>query len=123
MATIEDIDVSIPPSGPGCVECDELDGWWVHLRRCVECGHIGCCDDSLGQHATEHYRATGHRYMQSFEPGEDWYWDFVDRELVDGPPALAPPDARPAEQPVPGPQGRVPSDWRRLLAARATEGL
>lgn len=105
---------TVPPSGAGCVECDDADGWWVHLRRCAQCGHIGCCDMSLGRHATGHFAATGHRYMQSFEPGEDWFWDYVDGETVDGPP-LAPPVSRPDTQPSPGPRGRVPHDWRAIL--------
>lgn len=109
-----DIDVTIPPSGTGRVECDEAGGWWVHLRRCAECGHIGCCDDSPAQHATGHFRETGHRYMRSFEPGETWFWDFVDEQMFEGP-ELAPPSSHPEDQPAPGPEGRVPADWRRVL--------
>ena len=60
------------PSGDGCVEClASATGWWFHLRRCAECGHIGCCDSSPGQHATKHAAETGHLIMCSFEPGED----------------------------------------------------
>jgi hypothetical protein len=103
-------DPSVPPSGPGCVECTAADGWWVHLRRCTACGHVGCCDSSPMQHATAHFGATGHRYIQSFEPGEDWYWDFEDQTGVQGPP-LAEPDSHPVEQPTPGPAGKVPADW------------
>lgn len=117
MAAVEGIDTAVPPSGTGCVECDRVDGWWVHLRRCAECGHIGCCDDSLGRHATAHFRATGHRYIRSFEPGEDWYWDYVEERGLEGP-ELAPPEHHPDDQPAPGPAGRVPEDWRRRLAAR-----
>ncbi len=111
------VDVNVPPSGTGCTECEDLDGWWVHLRRCAECGHIGCCDSSLGRHATAHFHATGHPVVQSFEPGEDWFWDYVAEQLVDGP-ELAPPTSRPEDARVPGPVGRVPDDWRALLAAR-----
>jgi hypothetical protein len=114
------IDTAASPSGTGCTECDDLDGWWVHLRRCAACGHVGCCDDSLGQHATAHWRETGHRYMRSFEPGEDWWWDYETQETVSGP-DLTPPDSRPEDQPSPGPAGRVPGNWQRLLAARARE--
>ena len=63
-----------PPSGPGCVECLATDGWWFHLRRCAQCGHIGCCDSSPSQHASHHARRPASD-VQSFEPGEDWFWD------------------------------------------------
>ncbi|HXV91719.1 MAG TPA: UBP-type zinc finger domain-containing protein [Pseudonocardia sp.] len=107
----EAIDPTVPPSGPGCVECDAAGGWWVHLRRCAACGHVGCCDSSPSRHATAHAAASGHRVVQSFEPGEDWFWDYVDERAFAGP-ELAPPHSRPAGQPVPGPAGRVPADWR-----------
>ncbi|MCC2313957.1 UBP-type zinc finger domain-containing protein [Cellulomonas xiejunii] len=108
------IDPSIPPSGPGCVECEQESGWWVALRRCAACGHVGCCDSSPGQHGTAHWRATGHPLMRSYEPGQDWWWDYEARTYADGPP-LAPPLAHPLEQPTPGPEGRVPPDWRSRL--------
>ena len=116
MATIEpgDIDESVPPSGVGCEECMATDGWWLHLRRCAGCGHIGCCDNSPAQHATRHQEATGHAVIQSFEPGEDWFYDYRSGEFVDGP-ALAPPDSHPLDQGVPGPQGSVPPDWQSKL--------
>jgi len=79
------IPTDVPPSGAGCVECDEVEGWWVHLRRCVECGHVGCCDSSPAQHATAHATATGHRLIQSFEPGEDWFFDYRTQDLLEGP--------------------------------------
>ncbi len=66
------IDPAAAPSGTGCADCDASGGWWFHLRRCASCGHVGCCDSSPGQHATGHYRSTGHPLVQSFEPGEDW---------------------------------------------------
>ncbi|WP_341935727.1 UBP-type zinc finger domain-containing protein [Microbacterium sp. LWO14-1.2] len=109
-----DIDVNVAPSGTGCVECDRQDGFWVHLRRCAACGHVGCCDTSPGQHATAHFRETGHPLIQSFEPGEDWYWDYTDETVVDGP-ELAAPTSRPQDQPSPGPAGRVPVNWRELI--------
>lgn len=111
MAEIEGIDVTAPPSGTGCAECLAVDGWWVHLRRCAQCGHIGCCDSSPAQHATAHYKASGHPLIRSFEPGEDWFYSFETGEAYDGP-ALAPPEHRPVTQPVPGPEGRVPADWQ-----------
>ena len=104
------IDPSVPPSGTGCVECGDT-GWWFHLRRCAQCGHIGCCDSSPGQHARAHATTAGHPIITSFEPGENWFFDFATDEGFEGP-RLAPPEAHPAEQPAPGPRGRVPDDWR-----------
>jgi hypothetical protein len=108
------IDPSVPPSGTGCVECLDERGWWFHLRRCATCGHIGCCDSSPGQHASDHSRATGHAVVRSYEPGESWFWDYASEEYLDGP-DLAPPEHHPLDQPVPGPMGRVPVDWQRQL--------
>ncbi|KXO99481.1 UBP-type zinc finger domain-containing protein [Tsukamurella pseudospumae] len=104
------IDPSVPPSGTGCVECDATGGWWFHLRRCAQCGHVGCCDSSPSQHGSAHAREAGHPIVQSFEPGEDWFWDYATQGYYDGP-RLADPQAHPASQPVPGPEGRVPDDW------------
>jgi hypothetical protein len=112
------IDPSARPSGAGCVECEATGAWWLHLRRCAACGHIGCCDDSLNRHATAHFLATGHAVERSFEPGEDWFWDFVRARYIEGP-DLADPQHHPADQPTPGPAGRVPSDWRRQLEEHA----
>ena len=109
-----EFDTSVPPSGDGCVECLAAGGWWFHLRRCARCGHVGCCDSSPAQHASHHAAETGHRVAASFEPGEDWFWDYFADDEVDGPP-LAPPLHHPAEQPVPGPAGRVPVDWESRL--------
>ncbi|WP_157524888.1 UBP-type zinc finger domain-containing protein [Microbacterium yannicii] len=106
-----------PPSGTGCAECEDLGGWWVHLRRCAACGHIGCCDSSLGRHASGHYAATGHPLVQSFEPREDWFWDYRTQELVEGP-ELSPPRSHPEGQTSPGPRERVPADWRAVLRGR-----
>jgi hypothetical protein len=108
------IDVTIPPSGSGCVECLAAGGWWFHLRRCVQCGHVGCCDTSPSQHASAHSREGGHRYIQSFEPGEDWFWDFESNSYAEGP-ELAPPHSHPVDQPTPGPAGQVPADWEDHL--------
>lgn len=105
------IDASVDPSGTGCVECELAGGWWVHLRRCARCGHIGCCDTSPGQHASGHARATGHNVIRTFEPGEAWFWNFDTEDYEDGP-ELAGPQHHPADQGTPGPRGRVPADWR-----------
>jgi hypothetical protein len=110
-----EIHPQIPPSGPGCVECLATpDGWWFHLRRCASCGHVGCCDSSPSQHARKHAGVTGHPIVQSYEPGEDWFWDFSREDEAYGPP-LAPPRHHPLDQPTPGPAGRVPVDWTRRL--------
>jgi len=108
------IDPSTPPSGTGCLECEQTGGWWFHLRRCAQCGHIGCCDSSPSQHASRHAAESGHPVIRSFEPGEAWFWSFRTGDFLDGP-DLAPPEAHPDEQPVPGPAGRVPADWERHL--------
>ncbi|WP_433132486.1 UBP-type zinc finger domain-containing protein [Micromonospora sp. CA-240977] len=110
----ESINSSVPPSGPGCAECLSTGGWWLHLRRCAECGHVGCCDNSPSQHATAHYGTAGHRVIQSFEPGEEWFYDYGSGRFGSGP-VLAPPSSRPANQPVPGPAGAVPDNWESLL--------
>jgi hypothetical protein len=109
------IDPAVPPSGPGCVECLAADGgWWLHLRRCTQCGHVGCCDSSPSQHARKHAAEVGHPIVRSYEPGEDWFWNFATSEYADGP-ELAPPHHHPLTQPAPGPEGHVPPDWRRHL--------
>ena len=108
------IDLAVPPSGTGCVECNETGGWWFHLRRCATCGHIGCCDSSPSQHARAHAAITGHPLIRSYEPGEHWYYDYLTDVLLQGP-KLAPPLHHPEDQPTPGPEGRVPADWRDHL--------
>ena len=81
MATCAHLDTIRPaePSSEGCLECLESGGVWVHLRRCAWCGHVGCCDSSPNRHASHHFRATTHPVVQSFEPGEDWYWCYPDQ--------------------------------------------
>ena len=71
-------DYASPQSHDGCQGCLEEGRTWLHLRMCTECGYVGCCDSSAGQHATKHFRATGHPVMRSFEAGEEWRWCFVD---------------------------------------------
>ena len=72
----EGINPLAEPSGIGCLECVAEGGWWFHLRRCAECGHIGCCDNSPNQHASKHNAATGHPVITSFEPRERWFYDY-----------------------------------------------
>jgi len=72
----------VTPTSTGCEECLELGDTWVHLRVCMTCGHVGCCDSSKNKHATKHYRATGHPVIRSFEPGETWAWCYEDEILL-----------------------------------------
>jgi hypothetical protein len=115
MSVAAGIDPSAPPSGTGCLECEAAQGWWFHLRRCAQCGHVGCCDSSPSGHASAHAAATGHPVVQSFEPGESWFWDYAREQYLDDGPELAAPTSHPTDQPVPGPRGRVPADWQRHL--------
>ena len=66
----------------GCEECLELGTRWVHLRMCQTCGHVGCCDNSEGKHATAHFKSTGHPIIRSAQPGEDWSWCYVDELML-----------------------------------------
>ena len=68
----------LPESVDGCEDCLRTGGQWLHLRICLECGHVGCCDDSPGRHATAHAHAAEHPIIRSLEPGEDWCWCYVD---------------------------------------------
>jgi len=70
---------AVVPSDDGCHECLQANGWWVHLRMCQQCGHVGCCDNSPGRHATGHYQSTGHPIIRSFEPGEEWFWCYPEQ--------------------------------------------
>lgn len=79
LGQIQDVSPCTPG---GCEECLQSGDTWVHLRMCLECGHVGCCDSSKNKHATKHFGQTQHAIMQSFEPGEDWRWCYVDQEEV-----------------------------------------
>jgi uncharacterized UBP type Zn finger protein len=72
----------VTPSAQGCEECLRDGTEWVNLRICLSCGHVGCCDSSPHRHTTLHYRQTGHPIIQSFEPGEDWRWCYIDQTDV-----------------------------------------
>ena len=74
LDTIRDV----TPSAPGCEDCLRVGTRWVHLRLCLACGHVGCCDNSPERHATKHFHAAGHPVIQSYEPGESWRWCYVD---------------------------------------------
>lgn len=114
MPSEDAIDPTAAPTGIGCADCEADGGWWFHLRRCARCGHIGCCDSSPAQHASSHAGQAEHPIVTSFEPGENWFWDYVSEDYYDGP-RLADPQHHPVDQPVPGPADRVPADWQTKI--------
>ena len=73
----------LPAEIAGCEDCLAIGGRWVHLRMCMVCGHIGCCDDSPNRHATAHYHETAHPLIRSAEPGESWLWCYVDEVALE----------------------------------------
>ncbi|HEX3291338.1 MAG TPA: UBP-type zinc finger domain-containing protein [Gaiella sp.] len=72
----------LPEPLEGCEECLKIGGRWVHLRMCLACGKVGCCDNSPNRHATAHFRESGHPLIRSAEPGEDWSWCYVDELMM-----------------------------------------
>jgi hypothetical protein len=85
---LDQIDLSSTPSADGCEDCLRVGGRWLHLRMCRACGHVGCCDSSPARHARAHAGETSHAIISSYEPGEGWWWCFVDEvdfELADAP--------------------------------------
>ncbi len=72
----------LPESVDGCQDCLATGGVWLRLRICLECGHVGCCDDSPGQHASRHAGALAHPLIRSLEPGEEWSWCFEDERTM-----------------------------------------
>ena len=68
----------VPDSEIGCSDCLAIGSRWMHLRECMSCGHVACCDQSPNQHATKHFLASTHPVMRSIEPGESWWWCYVD---------------------------------------------
>ena len=87
LKTVETHQNAVKPSDHGCVECLKADGVWVHLRLCMACGHVGCCDNSPSKHATKHFHATKHPVIRSFEPGEDWGYCYPDELFMEVLPA------------------------------------
>jgi uncharacterized UBP type Zn finger protein len=73
---------AVTPGAEGCEDCLVTGDRWVHLRLCLTCGHVGCCDNSKNKHATAHFHATGHPIIQSFEPNETWRWCYVDELML-----------------------------------------
>jgi uncharacterized UBP type Zn finger protein len=104
---IDDIDPKVEAGGPGCQECLAGGGRWLHLRRCLTCGHIGCCDNSPNRHASAHVHETGHPVIQSYEPGEDWVYCYEDDAYLEGPEFDGSPSHPPGWSPGP------PRDLRR----------
>lgn len=82
-AHLSEINDVRPSSTEGCTDCLALgEHAWVHLRECLSCGHVACCDSSPHRHASAHYSASSHPVMRSFQPGEAWRWCFVDQMIV-----------------------------------------
>jgi uncharacterized UBP type Zn finger protein len=73
----------VKPHTRGCEECLKTGDTWVHLRMCLTCGHVGCCDSSKNKHATKHFHATRHPIMRSIERGEHWAWCFIDELMLE----------------------------------------
>jgi hypothetical protein len=84
-------DINVVPSSNGCEDCLRTGAWWLHLRLCMHCGHVGCCDSSPNRHATAHWGAhNDHPVVRSYEPHEDWWWCYTDEltfEVDGAPPA------------------------------------
>jgi hypothetical protein len=89
LETVKDV----TPSSEGCEDCLRMGSRWVHLRVCMGCGHVGCCDSSPNRHATAHFRQSLHPVIQSYEPGDTWWWCYVDEMAfsVDGAPSFSHP--------------------------------
>ena len=83
----------VAPSSDGCEDCLRTGDSWVHLRMCMSCGHVGCCDDSPNRQATAHFHGTTHPIIQSYEPGEDWWYCYLDDAafLLDDAPSFSHP--------------------------------
>jgi uncharacterized UBP type Zn finger protein len=99
MATCTHLDsvhvTELPDSVDGCEDCLAMGGGWVHLRICLSCGKVGCCDSSPNRHASAHHAESGHPIMRSIQPGEDWSWCFEDELAmrisgIEGEPAIPP---------------------------------
>jgi hypothetical protein len=71
------------PHSHGCEDCLKTGDSWVHLRLCLECGHVGCCDSSPNRHATKHFHQSKHPIIRSFEPGESWGWCYIDQVTLE----------------------------------------
>ncbi len=72
----------VAPNSKGCEDCLRIGGRWIHLRMCLTCGHVGCCDSSPNRHARQHSQETGHAIARSLEPGEHWAYCFIDGKMM-----------------------------------------
>jgi hypothetical protein len=79
---LDEVKAEVPTSIAGCEDCLREGSTWVHLRLCLVCGHVGCCDSSPRRHATAHWKASGHPLVRSLEPGEEWAWCYADELLL-----------------------------------------
>jgi hypothetical protein len=77
-----DVDIAVEPATE-CPECVAMGSRWVHLRRCMNCGHVGCCDSSPNRHARAHWKESGHTVISSAQPGEDWLWCYEDEVYLE----------------------------------------
>jgi len=73
----------VTPGAQGCEECLRTGDTGVHLRECLTCGHVGCCDSSRNRHASRHFHDAGHLLVRSFQPGEGWIWCYVDEVVME----------------------------------------
>lgn len=80
----------VPARTLGCEECLKIGSPWVHLRLCLTCGHVGCCDSSPNRHATKHFKHSAHPVMASFEPSERWAWCYIDQTDLEVPTLVTP---------------------------------
>jgi len=80
---IQEENENIKGNTKGCEECEKSGSDWVHLRLCLSCGHVGCCDSSPNKHATKHFHHTKHPVIKSYEPGENWEWCYIDEIIKD----------------------------------------
>ena len=79
---IKKVDLNKIGNTIGCEECEKIGSDWVHLRLCLTCGHVGCCDNSRNKHGTKHFEATKHPIIKSYEPGESWKWCYLDQIFI-----------------------------------------
>ena len=83
---LKELKPGVAPNSEGCQECLEMGDEWVHLRLCMSCGHVGCCDSSKNKHATKHFHSARHPIIRSLEPGEEWGYCYLDDETFESMP-------------------------------------